>query len=77
MIQTPEMSHADTKETSGSNQLLRSATNKKVAGVAGGLGEHFEVDPVWFRIAFVVLALGGGSGILIYLAMWLIIPQRG
>lgn len=76
MIQAPEVSTSDTKENSGSNQLLRSATNKKVAGVAGGLGEHFGVDPVWFRVAFVVLALGGGSGILIYLVMWLIVPER-
>lgn len=76
MTHTPQMSRTDTKETPGSSQLLRSATNRKVAGVAGGLGEHFGVDPVWFRIAFVVLALGGGSGILIYLVMWLIVPER-
>jgi phage shock protein PspC (stress-responsive transcriptional regulator) len=47
-----------------------------VAGVCGGLGEYFGVDPVWFRIGFVVLALGGGSGFLIYLLMWIIVPTR-
>jgi len=54
-------------------RLYRSSRQRIVAGVCGGLGEYFAVDPVWFRIGFVVLALGGGSGILIYLLMWLIV----
>lgn len=54
-------------------RLYRSNTQRIFAGVCGGLGEYFAVDPVWFRIGFVVLALGGGSGILIYLLMWLIV----
>lgn len=55
-------------------RLYRSNTQRVVAGICGGLGEYFAVDPVWFRVGFVVLALGGGSGILIYLLMWLIVP---
>lgn len=54
-------------------RLYRSNRQRVVAGVCGGLGDYLAVDPVWFRIGFVVLALGGGSGILIYLLMWLII----
>ncbi len=71
----PEMLRTDTK-AGESSPLFRSLTNRKVAGVAGGLGEYFGVDPILFRIAFVVLAIGGGSGILIYLVMWLIVPER-
>ena len=52
--------------------LYRSNTQRVIAGVCGGLGEYFGLDPIWFRIGFVVLALGGGSGILIYLVMWLV-----
>jgi phage shock protein PspC (stress-responsive transcriptional regulator) len=48
---------------------------RKVAGVAGGLARHFDVDPVILRVAFVVLALFGGGGILIYLALWLLLPD--
>jgi phage shock protein PspC (stress-responsive transcriptional regulator) len=59
-----------------SSRLFRSDTRRIIAGVCGGLGEYFGVDPVWFRLGFVVLALAGGSGILIYLLMWLLIPQR-
>jgi phage shock protein C len=41
------------------------------------LGRYFNTDPVWFRLAFVLLTLAGGAGILIYLIAWLIIPQAG
>jgi phage shock protein PspC (stress-responsive transcriptional regulator) len=54
-------------------RLYRSNNQRIVAGVCGGLGEYFGLDPVWFRIGFVVLAFGGGSGILIYLLLWLVI----
>lgn len=55
-------------------RLHRSKQQRVVAGVCGGLGDYFAVDPIWFRIGFVVLAIGGGSGVLIYLLMWLIVP---
>jgi phage shock protein PspC (stress-responsive transcriptional regulator)/predicted membrane protein len=48
-----------------------------VAGVAGGLGQYFDVDPVIFRIAFVVLAFVGGAGFLLYPAAWLLLPEEG
>ena len=48
---------------------------RKVAGVAGGLARHFDIDPVILRVAFVVLAIFGGGGILIYLALWLLLPD--
>jgi phage shock protein PspC (stress-responsive transcriptional regulator) len=57
-------------------RLYRSRDRKVIAGVSAGLGDYFALDPVWFRLGFVVLALGGGSGILIYLLMWLIVPYR-
>jgi phage shock protein PspC (stress-responsive transcriptional regulator) len=42
--------------------------------VCGGLGEFLELDPVLFRAAFLVLAVIGGLGILLYVALWLLIP---
>jgi phage shock protein PspC (stress-responsive transcriptional regulator) len=48
-----------------------------VAGVAGGLGEHFVVDPVIFRILFVLLSFAGGLGLLLYVAGWFLIPETG
>jgi len=57
--------------------LRRSATDRKFAGVAGGLGRYAGVDPLIFRILFVVLAVFGGSGILLYALGWLLIAQDG
>lgn len=57
--------------------LRRSRSDRKVAGVAGGLGAYLGVDPVILRILFVVLAVFGGSGLLLYLAGWLLIPEEG
>jgi len=57
--------------------LRRSRTDRKVAGVAGGLGAYLGIDPVILRILFVVLAIFGGSGLLLYLVAWLLIPEEG
>ena len=62
--------------TDETRRLYRSTDQRVVAGVCGGLGEYLSLDPVWFRIGFVVLALAGGSGVLIYLLMWLIIQRQ-
>lgn len=48
-----------------------------LAGVCGGLGDYFNIDPVIFRIIFVLLMLPGGlPGILPYIILWIIVPQR-
>jgi len=56
-------------------RLRRSRDDRVIAGVCGGLGTYFGLDPVWFRIAFVIMALGGGSGVLFYLIAWIAIPE--
>jgi phage shock protein PspC (stress-responsive transcriptional regulator) len=48
-----------------------------IAGVCGGLGRYFDVNPAFFRVGFVVLALLGGAGILIYGAALLVLPDEG
>lgn len=58
-------------------RLRRSVDERVFAGVCGGLGRYFDVDPIFFRLAFVVLAIGGGSGVLLYLIAWLVIPEQG
>jgi phage shock protein PspC (stress-responsive transcriptional regulator) len=57
------------------DHLSRATDDKVVAGVAGGLGRYFGIDPVVFRIAFVVMALAGGSGVLLYALAWLLVPD--
>jgi phage shock protein PspC (stress-responsive transcriptional regulator) len=58
-------------------RIRRSRTNRRVAGVAGGLGRHLDVDPVILRVAFVVLTFFGGVGLLLYVALWLLLPEDG
>lgn len=55
-------------------KLYRSNTDRMLGGVCGGLGEFFEIDPVIFRLLFIVSAFLGG-GIILYLVLWLIIPE--
>ena len=58
-------------------RLERPRDDRAVAGVASGLARYFGIDVAWIRIGFVVLALFGGSGILLYLIGWLAIPEEG
>ena len=55
-------------------KLYRSRTERWLAGVCGGLGTYFGIDPTLVRVLLVILALTFGSGFLIYLVLWLIIP---
>jgi phage shock protein C len=57
-------------------KLYRSTSNRQVAGVCGGLAEYFNLDPTLIRVLFVVLAVLGGSGIILYLALWIIVPKQ-
>ncbi len=51
--------------------------DRKVAGVAGGLARHLDVDPVLLRVAFVVLVFFGGAGVIAYGLCWLLLPEDG
>ena len=57
-------------------KLYLSKTDKKMAGVCGGIGEFFEVDSTLVRLAWVVFALAGGSGVLAYIIAAIIMPDR-
>jgi phage shock protein PspC (stress-responsive transcriptional regulator) len=56
-------------------RLTRSSSDRVIAGVAGGLGRYFDIDPIIFRIGFVVLTLAGGAGLLAYIAAWVLVPE--
>jgi phage shock protein C len=58
------------------NRLYRSASNRKIAGVCGGLADYFDTDPVLVRSIFVALAVVGGLGFVLYLALWIAVPAR-
>src|SRR4051794_26564538 len=56
-------------------QLRRSSTDKMIGGVCGGLADYSGIDPLLWRIGFVALAFAGGSGVLVYLLLWMLMPH--
>lgn len=57
-------------------KLVRNADDKIIAGVCSGLANYFHIDPVVMRIIFVVLLFTGGSGLLVYLILWVVVPSQ-
>jgi phage shock protein C len=57
-------------------RLVRSRNDRMIAGVAGGLAATFNVDPLLVRIVLLVLAFLNGFGFLLYLALWLLVPNE-
>ena len=55
-------------------RIYRSSRDRMIAGVAGGLAEYFDIDPVLTRAGIVILTLSGGLGILTYIILWIIMP---
>ena len=56
-------------------QLRRSGTDKMAGGVCGGLAEYSGIDPLLWRVGFVALTVLGGSGIVVYLLLWVLMPM--
>ena len=59
-----------------SKTLNRSRDDRWVAGVCGGLAKYFDVDPTLVRVIFVVLALFGLGGVILYLVLWVLVPPE-
>jgi phage shock protein C len=59
------------------HRLYRSKTDSMIGGVCGGLGAYFGIDPTLVRLIFVLMAVFGGGGVLIYLILWIVIPLEG
>ena len=56
-------------------KLFRSARDKMIGGVAGGLGDYFDIDPTIVRLVFVLSVFVGGAGFIAYIIMWIVVPQ--
>ncbi len=56
-------------------RLYRSVTNRRVAGVAGGIAEYFNIDPTPIRLLWLLAIFFGGTGLLAYLIAWIAIPE--
>ena len=58
-------------------RLARTRDGRWLGGVAAGLGRYFDLNPMIYRVAFAALTLAGGTGLLLYAAAWLVIPDEG
>lgn len=65
-----------TKGVIMAKKLYRSTTDKKIAGVCGGIAEYFEMDSTLVRIIWLICVLGLGFGVLAYIIAWIIMPER-
>lgn len=59
------------------NRLYRSRTDQMVGGVCGGLAQYLKIDATLVRLFFLLLALGSGVGVIVYLILWVIVPYEG
>ncbi len=57
-------------------RLMKSRTDRKLAGVCGGIAEYLEVDPTVIRLVWVLASLIGGSGLLAYIAAAILMPEE-
>ncbi len=64
-------------DQSAPRRLTRSRTDRIIAGVCGGLAQYFSVDPTLVRLIFGIFVFGMGSGILLYILLWIIMPEEG
>jgi phage shock protein PspC (stress-responsive transcriptional regulator) len=69
------MANPTPRETT--SRLERPRDGRIIAGVAAGLAQRYDIEVIWIRLAFVILAMFGGTGVLVYLAGWLLIPEQG
>lgn len=55
--------------------MTRSTTDRRIAGIAGGMAAYFDLDSTLVRVAWVIAGVMGGAGILAYLLLWVVIPE--
>jgi phage shock protein PspC (stress-responsive transcriptional regulator) len=67
--------YSNYRRSSGTRRLYRDPDNRIIGGVCGGLGAYLNIDPVILRVLAVVLVITFGVGILIYLVMWIVVPE--
>ena len=60
--------------TGGPKRLMRSSTDKKLGGVCAGLADYFDMDVTLVRVLWLLVVLCGGTGILLYVILWLVLP---
>ena len=58
-----------------SKKLFRDTENSYISGVSSGLGHYFGIDAIWIRLAWILLIFGAGTGIILYILLWILVPE--
>ncbi len=64
------------KEANMNKRLRRSRSDRMIAGVCGGLGEYLGVDPVIIRLLWAIAIFAYGTGLLLYILAWIVVPEE-
>ncbi len=70
-----EPSTKQRRPSSNHRKFFRDTDNSYVGGVSSGLGHYFGIDALWIRIAWLLLIFGAGTGIILYIILWILIPE--
>ncbi|MEL0454657.1 PspC domain-containing protein [Flavobacteriaceae bacterium SZ-1-7] len=70
-----EPSTSYSKKSSTSRKLYRDTDNSYIGGVSSGLAHYFGIDAIWIRLAWILLVFGAGTGVLLYILLWILVPE--
>ncbi len=63
------------RSSSNSRKLYRDTENSYVGGVSSGLAHYFGIDTIWIRLAWILLVFGAGTGVILYILLWILVPE--
>lgn len=69
----PQTSYS--KKATSSRKFFRDTDNSYIGGVSSGLAHYFGIDAIWIRLAWILLIFGAGTGILLYILLWVLVPE--
>lgn len=73
--ETSSRKEASHDRTPGYKRIYRNPDDRILGGVCGGLGAYFHINPLLFRILFIIFTFAGGTGLLVYIILWIVIPE--
>jgi len=71
----PKASYQRSSSSRPSKKFYRDTDNSYIGGVSSGLAHYFGLDPIWIRLIWIILIFGAGTGVLLYILLWILVPE--
>jgi len=71
----PKSSYQRSSNSRPSKKFYRDTDNSYIGGVSAGLGHYFGIDAIWIRLIWIILIFGAGTGVLLYILLWILVPE--